>query len=897
MRAWERVDAWAERLLERVGAGSEAELLVGDLAEERRRRSGEGLAGWRIAVRWAQDLGTGVGPVVRRGRRAVRVVGTRGGRDNREERMRSWIQDVGYAVRSLRSSPWLTAVVVLTLALGIGAGTTVFTVVDNVVLNPFSYPEPDRLIGVGPVYPKLGRELSFWETISPAEWQDIRDQSETLERVVSWDMGNRAVTVGDRTENLFSAFWFGEAFGTLGVTPALGRGFTASEIENGDPVAILSHRIWATRFGADSSLVGEAVLVNGNPYTLVGVMPPGTLVLGTDLWLPMPVSPSEYARGRRQFQVLGRLAAGATLADAERELALIADRIEGEYAAEHPEYEGWTLVPMTWTDVNVRLLKPAALALLGAIGFVLLLVCANVASMLLSRSTRRRREMAVRTALGARRGRIVRQLLTESVMLGLAGAVLGVGLSYLAVGALVTALGSMSLPVPGEIVVDGRVLGFSAFLGLGTGILFGLAPAWYAARPDVRGMLQADSGATAGTSRLRFQRGLVGLEVALALVLLVGGGLLVNSFLRMQRVAPGFDPTDVLTMRLTLAWERYEAEEMEPFMRELTRRLEEHPAVAAAATTTQLPPQVFGQSRFWVEGEDLGTEATLPTAYTTIASPGYFDALEIPLLAGRLLAESDLEGNTMVVVVNEAAADRWFGGASAALGKRFKLGGPDADNPWWEVVGVVGSTQNRGLDAPAAPEVFASVRQLPTANNQHFLVIRAPGAVGTVLPVVREIVAAMDPQQPVYAVRTMEEMYSAASVERRVATVTIGVFSLFALLLAAVGIYAVVSYGVAQRTREIGVRMALGADRGRVRGLVVRQALVPVALGLIVGLGGAVVLGRVIEGLLYEVAPADPGTYVAVVALFATIAGLASYLPARRASSLDPVAALREERR
>ena len=810
--------------------------------------------------------------------------------------MRSWIQDVGYAVRSLRSSPWLTAVVVVTLALGTGAATTVFTVVDNVVLNPFSYPEPDRLIGVGPVYPKLGRELSFWETISPAEWQDIRSQSETLERVVSWDMGNRAVTVGDRTENLFSAFWFGEAFGTLGVVPALGRGFTESEIEGGDPVAILSHRVWSTAFGADSSLVGRAVLVNGNPYTLVGVMPPGTLIFGTDLWLPMPVSPAEYARERRQFQVLGRLSAGATLADAERELALIADRIEGEYGAEHPEYEGWTLIPMTWTDVNVRMLKPAALALLGAIGFVLLLVCANVASMLLSRSTRRRREMAVRTALGARRGRIIRQLLTESVLLGLAGAVLGVGLSYLAVGALVGALGAMSLPVPGEIAVDGRVLAFSALLGAGTGILFGLAPAWYAARSDVRGMLQADSGSTAGAGRLRFQRGLVGLEVALALVLLVGGGLLVNSFLRMQRVDPGFDPTDVLTMRLTLAWERYGPEEMEPFIRELTRRLEEHPAVGSAATTTQLPPQVFGQSRFWIEGEELGTEGTLPTAYTTIASPGYFDALGVPLLSGRALSERDVAGNDMVAVVNEAAAERWFGGVGAAVGQRFKLGGSDADNPWWEVVGVVGSTRNRGLDAPPAPEVFASVRQLPVSNNQHFLVIRAPGSVATALAAVRETVAAMDPQQPVYAVRTIEEMYATASVDRRVATVTIGVFGLFALLLAAVGIYAVISYGVAQRTREIGVRIALGADRGRVRGLVVRQALVPVAVGLLAGLGGAVALGRLIEGLLYDVAPADPGTYAAVIALFGTIAGLASYLPARRASRLDPVAALREER-
>jgi putative ABC transport system permease protein len=807
--------------------------------------------------------------------------------------MRSGYQDLMYALRSLRTAPGLTAVVVLTLALGIGAGTTVFAVVDNVILSPFPFPEPDRLVGVGPAYPRLDRELEFIEVISPAEWRDIRTQAETLDGVVAWDMGNRAVTVGDRTENLFAAFWYGDAFSTLRVRPALGRGFTAEEVEDREAVAILSHRVWSTRFGADSTLVGDAVLINGSPYTLVGVMPPGTLVFGTDLWTPMWAPPTALPRNRRQLQVLARLAPGATLEAARSELQLIADRIEAEHSEAHPEYAGWSLVPATWTDVNVRMLKPLGLALLGAIGFVLLLVCANVASMLLSRSATRRREMAVRSALGARRGRILRQLLTESVLLSVAGTALGLVLTVVAIQALTGALSALGLPIPGEIRIDGRVLAFAVAAALTTGIAFGLVPALYAVRADVRRTLQSEGrGGSAG--RLRLQRVFVGLEVALALVLLVGGGLLINSFLRMQAVEPGFETDDILTMRLTLAWERYEVEEMEPFLRELTRRLEEHPAITGAATTTQFPPQLFGQSRLWIEGTELGAE-TLPTAYTTIASPNYFDLLDVPVRAGRVFDAGDTDGARLVAVINEAAAARYFPGRDP-IGQRFKLGGSDADTPWFEVVGVVGSTRNRGLDLPPAPEVFASIRQLYRTNNQHFLLVRAPDAVGTVLPVVRETVASLDPEQPIYAIRTVDEAFAGSQIQRRVATTTLSLFGLFALLLAAVGIYAVVSYAVSQRTREIGVRMALGADRVRVRRFVVRQALVPVAVGAAIGLAASLAVGRVMGGLLYEVGAADPMTYGAVIGVFGLIAAVAGYLPARRASQLDPVAALREER-
>lgn len=885
------------RVLARLMGAGAAEAYLGDLEEEARDRMRRGWGRWRVRVWVWLEVGKSVGGVGRvwLRRRAVerRREAARNARG--EGTMRGWLQDIRFSARSIAKRPGLAALVVLTLGLGVGAATMVFSVVDNLVLSPFDYPEVDRLVGIGPAYPKLDRELSFSEVISPAEYEDIRSGTETLEREVAWDIGNRAVTAGDVTENLLTGFWWGDAFGTLGVQPHLGRGFTAEEIETAARVAILSHRVWATRFGADSSLVGVPILMNGDPYTLVGVMPPGTLVLGTDLWLPMWASPGDFGRNRRQFQVLARLAEGATLEMAARELELLARRTELEHGEEHPEYAGWRLVPMTWTDINTHQLRAAGLAVLGAIGFVLLVVCANAASMLLARGADRQREMAIRSALGAARRRVLRQLLTESVLLGVAGAVLGLGVAYVGVEAVAEALARLALPVPGEVAVDGRVLTFAALLAIGTGLAFGMLPAWQATRPDVRGALHAGSlGIAGGRGRLRLQRVLVAAEVALAVVLLMGGGLLLNSFVRMQAVDPGFDPRHMLTMRLTLPWERYGEEEVEPFLRRLTQRLEEHPSIVAAATATQFPPLAFSESALWVEGGEVARDEALPTAYTTIASPGYFEAMGIPLERGRAFAEEDGPGSSLVGVVNASAAARYFGGGDA-LGKRFKLRGPEAPGPWFEVIGVVGDVRNQGLDAPAAPEVYASVRQLPSVSNQHFLLLRTRGPARGAIGVVREAVASLDPQQPIYAIRTVEEAFAGRSLQRRLATVSLALFGVFALLLAAVGIYAVVAHAVVQRTREIGVRVALGADRGRVRRMVIRQALVPVAAGALVGTAGSLAVGRALSGLLFEVGSSDPATLVGVLALFGTMATLASWVPARRAAGLDPVRALRAD--
>ncbi len=811
-----------------------------------------------------------------------------------EKGMWTLIQDLRYALRSLRKNAALTLTVLATVSLGIGATAVVFSVVDGVVLHPFPFPEPGRLVTLGTVYPKLGGELRFWENLSPAEYQDIRNQSRTLKRVVAWDMGNRQVTVGESTENLFSAFWWGNAFPTLGVPPEIGRGFTAEEIERGERVAVLSHRAWVTRFGADRSLVGGRILVNGEPYTLVGVMAPGTLVYGTDLWIPMPIGPDAYPRQRRQFQVMARIAPGATMAQVKMEMETISRRTETEYAGAMKEYAGWQIVPATWTDANVRTFRAAALVLLGAVAFVLLLVCANVASLLLSRAATRRREVAVRTALGASRRRILRQFLTESVVLGLGGGVAGVGLALLGVRVVNGVLAAAALPIPGNVVLNGRVLVLTAAATVLAGILFGLVPALHASRPDMRDVLSADARTTtANRSRLRLQRALVALEVALAVVLLMGGGLLVNSFLRMNAVDPGFRPDHMLTMRLTLAGERYSHAEIGPFFRELVERTAAIPGVSSAAVASEIPPRLFSRRSFTIEGAEPVEEGRLPTAFATLVSPGYFSALGMTLLQGRVLTEHDAPDAPFVAVMNDVAADRYFPGQDP-IGKRLSMGGPKG--PWLQVVGVVGATRNRGLDVPPAPEIFASTRQLAGAWNQLFLVLRTRGDPRAVLPSVREQVRQMDPQQPVYMVQTMKESYAAAALQRRVATVALSVFAAFALLLAAVGIYGVVAYGVGQRTREIGLRMALGAGRGQVLGLVVRQALVPVGIGGAAGLIGALAVGRVLSGLLFEVGADDPVTLAGVLLLFGAVGLLASYVPARRASKLDPVTALSSER-
>ena len=809
--------------------------------------------------------------------------------------MQNFRLDLRYSFRSIRKNWGFSLLVILTLALGIGANSLVYSIVDSVILNPFPFPEPDRLVGLGSQWPRLSRDLGFFETLSPQEYLDVKNQSQTLEHVVMWDMGWRSVSMGvDRPEVLLTSFWFDNVFPTLGMNPAHGRGFTQAELERGDRVAILSHRQWQTRLAADPSAVGRTISIDGQPYTLIGIMPQKGQLLAMDLWIPIGVSAERFRRNQRQMQILARIKPSYTLDEVNTELALISGRVEQEYGAEFKEYAGWSMVALTWTDVNVRLAKPAALALIGAVAFVLLIVCANVGSLLLSRTASRRKEIAIRSALGAGRSRILRQLMTESVVLASAGGLLGVGLTYIAAVTFIASITSRIPFIVIDISINARVMLFTTGVAVAAGLVFGLIPALHAVRAGVQDTLKAEGASSTGSiGRQRLQRIFVGAEFAVALALLAQAGLLTNSFMRMQNVDPGFDTGNTLTMRLTLPRNRYpNGEAINNFFQELVERVGGLPAVSEVGAGSQYPPVTFARRSFAIEGEVYQNEDELPNAYFTLVTDGYHEALGIPLMRGRTFAPQDMPNTPLVAVINEAAAHRYFPNRDP-IGRRFKTAG--ADRPWVEVVGIVRSVHNRGVEVPPQPEFFANIRQMPGASNQLFLVVRTVDDPRALLGPVQAVVTALDPNQSVYAVQTVDEVFAAAAMPRRLGTMALAAFAAFALALAAAGIYAVVGYGVSERRKEIGIRIALGASAKAVRYLVVRQALLPVVIGGAIGIGIAVAAGRAISSLLFEVTGTDPLTLGSVTLLLAGFAVAAAYLPARRASQLAPTVALRDE--
>ena len=884
------------RLLVRLAAPARRRaVILGDLEEEYAQRVAAGGTMREGARRWywSQALRS-AGPLMAlRWRREGSAPGTteRGGGAG----METLIQNVRFGLRSLRRNMGFTALVILTLALGIGANSVIFSAVNGAILNPFPFPEPDRIVGVGTGYPRIGEELGFFENLSPAEYEDVKAQSRLLEDVVAWDMGFRQIDTDGPPSSTFTAFWWGDALQTLEMDAHLGRGFTEEEVREGAPVAMLSHRFWQTHFGGDPALVGTAISVNGTPYTLVGILPPGVLIYGTDLWTVMPVPPSAYPRNRRQFQILARVAPGATIREVNTELEGIARRVEGEYVGEFEEYAGWQVEAWTWTDVNVSTLRPAAAILMGAVGFLLLLVCVNVANMLLARATGRRREIAVRTAMGAGRGRLFGQLLTESVVLAGAGGLVGLGLAWAGTGAAQRYLDTMGVPVPGRITMDGPVLLFTLALSVVAGLVFGTLPALQATRDGLRGALSSEGRGTTGTgSRQRLLRTFVGLEVAVALVLLVAGGLLVRSLIALNGVDPGWPADRSLTLRVTLPQERYDAQEIQVFYPALLERIDAIPGVRSAATATQFPGRIFSRDRIALEGRAVGEDETLPAAFTTLVSRDFFETLELRVLRGRVPSPAtDTPDDPPVAVLNQSAARAFFQDEDP-LGRRFRMGGNDPERPWITVVGVVADTRNRGLDQPTAPEIYGSQEQLG-GPNQFFFVVRTDGEPTAVLPGIREAVAALDPEQPVYATQTGDEVYAAQSAPRRATAALLGVFAFFALTLAAAGIYGVVSYSVAARVREIGVRIALGAQARGVRRLVVRQALVPVVLGLGVGIVLSFGAAAFLQGMLHGVGSGDLLTRALVTVLLLGVAVAASWIPALRASRLDPAVTLRQD--
>jgi predicted permease len=813
--------------------------------------------------------------------------------------MNSLAQDIRYAWRTIRKSPGFAFVVIASLAVGVGANTLIYSVVDGLVLRPFPYPDADRLVSVGVTFPALNGERTFIEAVSPPEYADIKTYVPSIGSIVAFDLGNRNISGGDQPERVFTAFVWGDPLATIGVRPFLGRTFRPDETTTrGNPIAVLSHRIWASRFGGDSAIVGKTIRVNGEATQVIGIMPPGLLVSGTDLWLPMGVDPLEIPRQTRQWTIIGRLRDGATLESATREARALAARTERDFARERKEYAGWRMEVDTWANAVVGEFRTAAAILMGSVALVLLIACANIASLLLARAAGRQREIAVRRALGAGKGRIARQLLTESLLLALAGGAVGLVIAYALVGPTTSLFPQQFRSAGVTATINGRVLVYTLIAAVVSGLLFGVAPALQGFRfTGGREWLTGEGVGgrlTMGVGGRRLRSGFIVVEIALSLMLLVGAGVLLRSFARLNQVNPGFDTHNVLTMRLSLPREQYQDDAVGTFFEEVTRRVGANPGVKFAGAATQFAPSNGFTTSIAVEGQAPSAVEQRPRVDITDVSGDYFNAMGYTLVRGRFLATIDDRNAPPAAVVNESVVRRFFRGQNP-LGRRIALG--DATTPnWIEVVGVVGDVHNRGLQTEPVPEVFVPVRrQLAGWNNQLFLTIRTKGDPLAMLPNVRQVIASVDPIQPVYLIRTLDDALAEAVAQRRASMLLITIFAGVALALAAVGIYGLMSYMVNERTHEIGIRMALGAAGGDVLGLIVRQTMKLVALGAAFGLVGALMLGKALATMVFEVTPSDPATLAAVTVVLTLVAIAATSIPAIRATRVTPLVALRRE--
>ncbi|HEV8597882.1 MAG TPA: ABC transporter permease [Gemmatimonadales bacterium] len=799
--------------------------------------------------------------------------------------------DLRFGFRQLAKSPGFTLLALLTLALGIGVTTAVFSVVNPVLLRALPYPEPDRI-------------MTLWERGDEGEpsntgyatFTDVRQLATTFDGLAALSSWQPTLQGGAEAERLDGQRVTREFFSVLGVRPALGRDFSAAENVRGQHrVVILSHGLWQRRFGGDRALIGRPITLNGIPYTVVGVMPQSfesLLAPTAQLWAPLGYDASlRWAcRTCRHLRMIGRLHEDVDVARAKQELDLISARLVAEHPTEYPK-TGMVMVPLQ-TRLT-REVRPALLAVLGAVGFVLLIACANVSSLLLGRAMQRESEFAIRGALGAGRRRVVQQLLTESVVLALVGGAAGVALARGGVKGLV-ALAPGNLPRLQAIGIDAGVLGFTGALSVACGILFGLIPAFATARPDLFTALRPGGRHTGQKSRRVARAFLVMGEVALALMLLVGAGLLLRSLQRLLDVDPGFEPKQLLTMEVQTTGPRYEDEDVVRafFVRtaELVRAI---PGVGHAGWTSQLPlGGNFDRYGVSIEGKPLPNPANAPSADRYAVTPGYLEAMRIPLKRGRTITADDARDRPAIVLINETFARQdWPGGD--ALGARIQLGGPDA--PWRTVVGIVGDVHHVSLDERQAPQVYVPEAQWLVADGAMILAARTREDPASAAALVREAIRSIDRDLPILHVAPMEQVVANTAEQRRFAFVLFQGFALVALLLAAAGIYGVLAGNVTARTREIGIRSALGASRGGLLRLVIRQGLALTAAGIAAGLLGALLLTRLLRGLLFGVGAQDPVTFFGVVVVLAVVALAACVAPAVRATRVSPLEALRSE--
>jgi putative ABC transport system permease protein len=782
-----------------------------------------------------------------------------------------------------------TIVAVLALALGIGANSAIFSVVNSVLLKPLPFDEPDRLLMVWETSINRGQSKTPASAPNFIDWQN---QNTVFEHVAAFDGSSYILTGGAEPERIPGTRVSASLFPLLRVNPVVGRSFTPEDDKEGaSPVVIISHNFWKQRFDSDMNLEGKTLVLEGKIHSVVGVMPPGFQFynIESELWTPFAFTADDLSsRGAHYMGVVARLNPGVTKEQAQEDMGGIANRLAEQY----PDTNGGRGINLvSLHEQLVGDVRPALLVLLGAVGFVLLIACANVANLLLARAASRHKEVAIRMALGASRSRLIRQLLTESVLLAVIGGGFGLLLALWGVD-LLTALAPESLQSVKGVGMDSRVFGFTLIISILTGVLFGLAPALQASKPDLNESLKEGGRTSADSRRNRFRTMLVVSEVSLSLVLLICAGLMVMSFSRLLQVSPGFNPDNVLTMGLSLPDTRYkEPEQWSAFHRHVLERVKVLPGIQSAGIITNLP---FGDGNMSLTFRRTDGPPMLPSEQPATIfhanSPGYFQTMGIPLLKGRDFTEQDAEKAPPVLIINETMARQHFAGEDP-IGKTMIVG-YGAPVPR-EIIGIVGDVKHAGLTKDLKVEMYSPCDQTPLPFIT--LVVRSTSDTAGLLAAIRREVQAVDKDQPLASVRTMSERISNSIAQPRFYTLLLSVFAIVALMLAAVGIYGVMSYSVTQRTREIGIRMALGADRRNIVKMVIRQGMTPAVIGVAIGLAAAFVLTRFMASLLFAVSATDPLTFAAISLLLAAVALAACYIPARRATKVDPMVALRYE--
>jgi putative ABC transport system permease protein len=808
--------------------------------------------------------------------------------------------DLRYAARRLRHSPAFTLVVVITLALGIGANSAIFSVINTVLLRQLPYNDPGKLVTIYHYYPSLKMEAP----VSAPGFKDYRDRTHDFENVAVESQWNVNLTGTGEPERLAGSKVSAQFFATLGVTPLHGRIFRPEEDAMGhNHEAILSYGLWQRDFGGEASIVGKQASLNGEAYDIVGVMP-ATFVDPwnklVELWSPIALDPALFVPNNytNEFMPLtARLKPGIPVEQAVRDMSAFAEQLKRE----NPNSFGssWTLEVKTLDEVNTGPIRPALLVLLGAVGFVLLIACANVANLMLARAAARHKEVAIRTALGADRWSLVRQLLTESMLLSVIGGAAGLVIAYASIRGLV-AMNPGNIPGIKDLAIDGRVVLFTLAISLATGVLFGLVPALQTSRENLHVTLkEGGRSGTADKGGQLMRRVLVVSEVALALTLLTGGGLLVKSFAKLQGVDPGFNSHGVLTFGLALPVSRYKTDTAQgAFYSAVIPRIAQVPGVKAAGATTVMP---FGggwsTGSFNVEGFVVPPNTNSPWGDIRIVSGDFFGAMQIPVLHGRAFDQSDALTSPRAAVVDDEFVRRFYKPNEEPIGKRVYFGNAAVTDStkFFTIVGVVGHTKHEGLDATPRVQLYFTESQIPFNINAMQVAVRTSGDPKTYVSAIRNAIHEVDHDMPMSKVNTLDVMVDNSMGQRRLSTVLLGVFAGLALLLASIGIYGVMSYTVAQRTRELGVRVALGASRQSVLGLVMRQGVTITLIGVGIGLGGAFGLTRVIATQLFSVKATDPATFLIVTLVLVAVAVAATLVPALRATRIDPLTALRED--